>query len=541
MPKFESRVDTQGAAARENREKWLARIAEWRALEQRSLDAAQAAERRFRERGQLLPQERVALLLDTGSPWLQLSTLAGYAQEVDDPGKSIPGGGTITGIGVVSGVRCLVSATNSAIAAGARQPMGLEKQLRAMDIALEQKLPFVHLVESAGANLLTYQVGHFIHGGGLYYRLAKLSAAGNPLITIVHGASTAGGAYMPGMSDYVVMVRNRSRAFLAGPALLKAATGEEADEETIGGAQMHATVSGLAEYLAEDDRDAIRLARELMGMLEWDRTLEAAAGASSSDLPSYPAGELLDFVPLEARRSYDVREVLARIVDGSVIADFKALYGPATLCAHARVAGRAVGFLGNNGPLDPDGANKATHFIQLCCQSGTPLVFLHNTTGYIVGVDSERAGMIKHGSKMIQAVANANVPRIALHIGASVGAGNYGMCGRGFHPAFAFTWPNAKTTVMGGEQAALTMEFVARGAARRRGAALDEATLAGQRSRIIENFDSQADAFYTSGLLLDDGVIDPRDTRAVLTMALDLCASARRRSLRPMQFGVARP
>ena len=537
MPKFESRIDTQGLAAKENRETSLARIAEWRALERRSLDAAQAAEKRFRERGQLMPHERVALLLDTGSPWLQLSTLAGYAQEVDDPRKSIPGGGSITGIGIVSGVRCLVSATNSAIAAGARQPMGLEKQLRAMDIALEQKLPFVHLVESAGANLLTYQVEHFIHGGGLYYRLAKLSAAGNPLITIVHGASTAGGAYMPGMSDYVVMVRNRSRAFLAGPALLKAATGEEADEETIGGAEMHATVSGLAEYLAEDDRDAIRLARELMGVLEWDRSVESFGG----EPPAYPAEELLDFVPLEARRSYDVREVLARIVDGSVITDFKPLYGSATVCAHARVAGRAVGLIGNNGPLDPAGANKATHFIQVCCQSGTPLVFLHNTTGYIVGVDSERAGMIKHGSKMIQAVANANVARIALHIGASVGAGNYGMCGRGFNPDFAFTWPNAKTTVMGGEQAALTMEFVARGAARRRGAALDEAMLAEQRSRILESFERQADAFYTSGLLLDDGVIDPRDTRAVLAMALDLCASARRRSLRPVQFGVARP
>ena len=246
-------------------------------------------------------------------------------------------------------------------------------------------------------------------------------------------------------------------------------------------------------------------------------------------------------MPLEARRSYDAREVLARIVDGSVITDFKPLYGSATVCAHARVAGRAVGLIGIIGPLDPAGANKATHFIQVCCQSGTPLVFLHNTTGYIVGVDSERAGMIKHGSKMIQAVANANVPRIALHIGASVGAGNYGMCGRGFNPDFAFTWPNAKTTVMGGEQAALTMEFVARGAARRRGAALDEAMLAEQRSRILESFERQADAFYTSGLLLDDGVIDPRDTRAVLAMALDLCASARRRSLRPVQFGVARP
>ncbi|MBI3376037.1 MAG: acyl-CoA carboxylase subunit beta [Betaproteobacteria bacterium] len=537
MPKFESRIDVQGPAATRNRGQWLARIAEWRALERRSLDAAHAAEKRFRERGQLMPQERVALLLDTGSSWLQLSSLAGYAQEVDDPRKSIPGGGTITGIGVVSGVRCLISATNSAIAAGARQPMGLEKQLRAMDIALEQKLPFVHLVESAGANLLTYQVEHFIRGGGLYYRLAKLSAAGNPLITIVHGASTAGGAYMPGMSDYVVMVRNRSRAFLAGPALLKAATGEEADEETIGGAEMHATISGLAEYLAEDDRDAIRLARELIGLLEWERAMQSDPG----DPPACAAEELLDFVPLEARRPYDVREVLARIVDGSVIADFKPLYGAATVCAHARLASRAVGFIGNNGPLDPAGANKATHFIQLCCQSGTPLIFLHNTTGYIVGVDSERGGMIKHGSKMIQAVANANVPRIALHIGASVGAGNYGMCGRAFNPDFAFTWPNANTTVMGGEQAALTMEFVARAAAKRRGASLDEAMLAEQHARIVAGFERQADAFYTSGLLLDDGIIDPRDTRAVLGMALDLCASARRRSLRPVQFGVARP
>jgi geranyl-CoA carboxylase beta subunit len=537
MARFESRAQLHGAAAETNRAQWLARIDAWRKLEQRAPDAARRAEARFRARGQLLPQERVALLLDAGSPWLELAPLAGYAQETDDPGTSVPGGGVIAGIGVVGGVRCVVTATNSAIAAGARQPMGLEKQLRVMDIALEQKLPFVHLVESAGANLLTYRVEHFIHGGGLYYRLARLSAAGNPVITVVHGASTAGGAYMPGMSDYVVMVRGRSRAFLAGPALLRAATGEQAGEEELGGAEMHSTVSGLGEYLAEDDRDAIRVARDLMAMLEWPRVPPAA----QAEAPRYDAEELLGIVPLEARKAYDVREVMARVVDGSELLEFKALYGPATVCVHARLGGRALGLIGNNGPLDPAGAAKATHFIQACCQSGTPLVFLHNTTGYIVGVDSERAGMIKHGSKMIQTVANADVPRVALHIGASVGAGNYGMCGRAFGPDLAFSWPNARTMVMGGEQAALTMELVARSGAERRGETPDEGRLAEQRRRIIASFESQADAFYTSGLLLDDGIIDPRDTRVVLMLALEICAQARGRTLHQVQFGVARP
>ncbi|MEK7737882.1 MAG: carboxyl transferase domain-containing protein, partial [Pseudomonadota bacterium] len=438
------------------------------------------------------------------------------------------------GIGYVSGVRCLVMASDSGIEAGAIQPKGLDKILRMLRIALENKLPLLHLVESAGANLLRYRVEDFIHGGGLFRGLTRLSAAGIPVVTVVHGSSTAGGAYMPGMSDYVVMVRGRARAFLAGPALLKAATGEDAGEEELGGAEMHARVSGLCEYLAEDDADGIRLAREVFRHFDWRE-----APAPLPPEPQYAVEELLGLVPLDSRKPYDVREVIARIVDASDFLDFKPLYGVTTVCGHARLDTHSIGIIGNNGPLDPAGATKASQFIQLCCQSGTPLVYLQNTTGYIVGKQSEAAGMIKHGAKMIQAVANAKVPQITLHIGASFGAGNYGMCGRAFEPRFAFSWPNAKTAVMGGEQAAATMRLVMEAKARR-GGGMTAADVAAMEAKIIDTFERQSSALYTSGLLLDDGIIDPRDTRKVLAYVLSICREAEQRKLHPIQFGVAR-
>jgi len=437
----------------------------------------------------------------------------------------------------------MLMASDAGIEAGAIQPKGLDKILRLLRIAQENNLPLLHLVESAGANLLRYRVEQFVHGGGLFCGLTRLSAAGIPVVTVVHGSSTAGGAYMPGMSDYVVMVRGRARAFLAGPALLKAATGEDAGEEELGGAEMHATVTGLCEYLAEDDVDAIRLAREIFRNLD---AFAAAAGEPQGPAPAYASEELLDLVPLDSRKPYDVHEVIARVIDASDFLDFKPLYGVSTVCGHGHVDGHAVGIIGNNGPIDPAGATKASQFIQLCCQSGTPIVYLQNTTGYIVGKDSETAGMIKHGSKMIQAVANATVPQVTLNIGASFGAGNYGMCGRAFEPRFAFSWPNARTAVMGGEQAATTMRLVMEAKTRRKGAeggtggGMTTEDIAAMEARIIDNFERQSSALYTSGMLLDDGIIDPRDTRKVLAYVLSICREGEARKLRPIQFAVGR-
>jgi geranyl-CoA carboxylase beta subunit len=538
MPIIDSTLDTSSAAFAANREAWLKLIADFRALEQRVRDASAKTKPVFDKRGQLLPRERVARALDAGSPFLELATVAGWCLDNPDLAKTIPGGGLVAGIGYVSGVRCMVAASDSGIDAGAIQPMGLEKILRVVAIAQENKLPFLHLVESAGANLLKYRVEDFIHGGGLFCGLTRLSAAGIPVVTVVHGSSTAGGAYMPGMSDYVVMVRGRAKAFLAGQALLKAATGEDASEEELGGAEMHATVSGLCEYLAEDDADGIRLAREVIARLDWNRN--AAPAQRNLRAPHYDAEELLGLVPLDTKKPYDVREVIARIVDGSDFLDFKPGYGVSTVCGHAALDGHAVGLIGNNGPIDPAGATKASHFIQACCQSGTPIIYLQNTTGYIVGKASEQAGMIKHGAKMIQAVANASVPQITLHIGASFGAGNYGMCGRAYGPRFAFSWPNAKTAVMGGEQAATTMRLVMEAKLKRGGGDVDTAQLDALEKQIIDTFDRQSSAFYTSGRLLDDGIIDPRDTRKVLAYVLSICREADARTLRPVQFAVAR-
>jgi geranyl-CoA carboxylase beta subunit len=539
MPAIVSQLAIGSAAFEQNRAAMLEKIAQLRALEERTRSVSQAAQPLFDKRGQMLPRARIARLLDVGAPFLELSTLAGYLRDVADSDKTVPGGGVIAGIGYVAGVRAMILASDSGINAGALKTSGLDKMLRAQAIALDKKLPFLHLVESAGANLLEYRVEHFVQGGGIFYNLARLSAAGIPVITVVHGSSTAGGAYMPGLSDYVVMVKERSRAFLAGPPLLKAATGEIATEEELGGAEMHYGVSGLAEYLARDDGDALRIAREIVATLDWNR--DTATQVNAYDAPRYDTEELLGLMPADPKKPVDMREVVARIADASDFLEFKAGFGSATVMGHAAICGRRVGILTNNGPLDPEGANKATHFIQACCQSGTPLLFLQNTTGFIVGTASERAGMIKHGSKMIQAVSNANVPRITIHCGASFGAGNYGMCGNGFAPDFAFSWPNARTAVMGAEQAAGTMAVVMEAGAKRKGQPVDDAALAAMKQKITDTFDGQMSAFYTSGLMLDDGVIDPRDTRKVLATALSVCAEAEKRVLRPVQFGVARP
>jgi geranyl-CoA carboxylase beta subunit len=540
MAILESTISPSGDTYQTNRAGMLALIARMRGLEERARAASAAAKERFHKRGQLLPRERVALVLDPGSPFIELSTLAGYLFDVGDADKSVPGGGVIAGIGFVSGVRCMVSASDSGIDAGALQPYGLDKTLRVQEIALENKLPYLQLVESAGANLLRYRVEDFVSGGNIFRNLALLSAAGLPVVTVTHGSSTAGGAYQTGLSDYIVMVRGRTRAFLAGPPLLKAATGEIATEEELGGAEMHTAISGLGDYLAEDDRDALRIARDIMAKLQWDRPV-AAERPPSHRPPRHDPEQLLGIMPMDHKRPVDMRQVIARIVDDSDFTEFGTHYGPATLCGHARIEGQAIGIITNNGPLDPAGANKATHFVQACCQSRTPLLYLNNTTGYMVGRAYEEAGMIKHGSKMIQAVTSASVPQITLYCGASFGAGNYGMCGRGFHPRFCFSWPNAKTAVMGGEQAAETMAIVTEAAALRRGKPIEQDRLDHMKAQIISVFDGQMDVFATSARLLDDGVIDPRDTRAVLAEVLSICREAERRTPQRMQFSVARP
>jgi len=535
---LQSSVDASHEGFAANGRQMLALIEQFRALEARVRDTSNALEARFRSRGQLLPRERLARLLDRGSPWLELSTLAGLRMHDDDGERNVLGGAIITGIGIVSGVRCMVIASDSAIKGGTITPMGMRKSLRAEAIALENRLPVVRLVESGGANLM--HVGEvFIEGGRGFANQARLSAAGIPQVTVMHGHSTAGGAYLPGMSDYVIMVRGRAKAFLAGPPLLKAATGEIASDEELGGAEMHTRISGVAEYIAEDDADAIRIARDVLARLPWDR-VAPVRDAGAWKPPRYPAEQITGTVPTDYAKPYDVRELLARLVDGSDFLDFKPDYGAATVCGHASIEGQPCGFIGNNGPIDPQGANKATQFMQLCEQSGTPLVYLQNTTGFMVGKDFEQAGMIKHGAKMIQAVANCKVPRVTLMIGASFGAGNYGMCGRAYDPQFVFAWPNARVAVMGGEQAAMVMRIVTEEKTARAGKAVDPGTLEAMKQEILERFGRESQALFATARLWDDGLIDPRDTRQVLAIALAVCREGRQRSVRPTSFGVAR-
>jgi geranyl-CoA carboxylase beta subunit len=537
VPRIGSRVDASGAVFQQHRADMLARVAELRAVEQKVRDTEEGARDKFHRRGQLLPRERVELLLDRGSPFLELATLAGYKYH-DDTDGALAGGNTIAGIGWVAGTTCLVVASNAAIKGGTIAPWGLQKTLRAQTLALENKLPLVSLVESGGANLL-YQQEIFIPGGEAFYNQARLSAAGIPQITVVHGSSTAGGAYMPGLSDFVVMVRKRAKVFLAGPPLLKAATGEIADDEDLGGAEMHCTVAGTSELMAEDDADGLRIARELVAKLGWNDKLTRRE-VRTGEPPLYPPDELCGVVPVDYRKPYDCREVIARIVDGSDFLDWKALYDGQTVCGRARIDGWPIGIIGNNGPITANGAVKAAQFIQLCCQSDIPIVYLQNTTGYMVGTQAEQAGIVKHGAKMIQAVANATVPQITFVIGGSFGAGNYGMCGRGFHPRFIFAWPNARTAVMGGEQAARVMAIVMAEKMQKRGVPADEGALLAMAQPIVEQFDKESHPFNASARLFDDGIIDPRDTRRVLQLTLAICREARWRELSPNSFGVAR-
>ncbi len=539
MTTLESSIDPRSASFAKNRADMQAAVDALRALESRARREEESKRERYEGRGQILPRERVRRMLDRGSPWLELSTLCGYKLH-DDKDGALAGGNLIAGVGYVSGVRALVSATNYVIKGGTMTPLGVLKAQRTQEIAMQQKLPMVSMIESGGANL-RYQAEMFILGGRNFAMQARLSAAGVPQITVVHGSSTAGGAYIPGLSDYVIMVKKRAKVFLAGPPLVLAATGEQAVEEELGGAEMHASIAGTTEFVAESDADAIRIAREVVANLGWPAN--NMQNACEPRPPRYDPDELCGVVPVDYRKPYDCREIIARIVDDSDFLEFKPDYDAQTLCGRARIGGMQVGILGNNGPITVAGATKAAQFIQLACQSNIPLVYLMNTTGYMVGTRSEQAGIVKHGAKMIQAVANATVPQITIVVGGSFGAGNYGMCGRGMGPSFIFAWPNSRTAVMGGEQAAKVLDVVARDKFKRDGRQMsesDEKMLEALGSGIVSQFDAESHAFHASANLFDDGIIDPRDTRKVLELTLATCLEARERTLHTTSFGVAR-
>ncbi len=539
MPIFESKLNTASDAYAKNYADQMQALSHLRMLEARATNTSQKRKARFEERGQLTPRQRLAQLLDAGMPFLPLYNMASYC--VDDPDRetSIPGGSALGGIGFVSGVRAMVNVDDSGINAGAATEMGFRKMLEMMRMAYRHKLPFIHLVESAGANLMRYKVELWAHGGSVFFMLAKLSAAGIPTLTVLHGPSTAGGAYMPGMSDYNVGVKHNGMAALGGAALVQAATGEIADERELGGTEMHAATTGLIEYLAEDDADGIRQIREVVGNMGWNTHCPPPPLRDFKE-PLYDTQEVMGLIPTDYKIPYDARELITRLVDGSTFTDFKARYGVNLVCVQAKIGGHPVGLVANNGPMSPDEAAKGAHFFQIIDQANIPLIFLNNITGYMVGTQYERAGMIKHGAKMIQAAANIRVPKLTFYVGASYGAGNYGMAGLGYEPDFLFSYPASMTGVMGGEQAAKTMDAVAHAAAKRKGKEPDLEALAKQRAAIEAVFSSQEDAFYTSGRMLDNGIIDPRDTRKVLGFLLDTLWERDNRTLHPNAFGVGR-
>ena len=512
MPVLPTRVEPRSEAYRVN---YAAMLEQVKYLdEQLALARAGGGEKyvkRHRERGKLMARERIEWLLDRDSPFLELSPLAGWGTDY------ALGGSCVTGIGVVSGVECVVNANDPTVKGGAINPISLEKSFRAMDIAAKNRLPLVNLTESAGADL-PEQAKIFVPGGKTFRELTRRSAERIPTICLVFGSSTAGGAYVPGMSDYVVMVKGGAKVFLAGPPLVKMATNEETDEESLGGAEMHSRISGVSDYLAEDERDAIRLGRAIVAHLNW-RKLGHAKMQAPED-PRYDPDELLGIGSIDVRKPFEVREVIARIVDGSRFEEFKQNYGTTLVTGWAHLHGCPIGVLGNNGILFSDSSEKAAQFIQLCNQVDVPLLFLQNITGYMVGKQYEQGGIIKDGAKMINAVSNSSVPMFTVMIGSSYGAGNYGMCGRAYDPRFLFTWPNHRIAVMGPEQLAGVMSIVRRQAAERAGQPYDEEQDRAVRQLVIDRIEQESNAFFATGRVWDDGVIDPRDTRTALGIAL---------------------
>jgi acyl-CoA carboxylase subunit beta len=505
-------MDTSSDEYAANRDAMLAKLGELETEHAKALGGGGPKYvERHRKRGKLLARERVELLLDPDSPFLELSPLAAYGSDY------AVGASVVTGIGVVEGVECMIMASDPTVRGGSSNPWTVKKTFRAMDIAMENRLPLINLGESGGADLPS-QKEIFIPGGRLFRDLTRLSAAGIPTIALIFGNATAGGAYVPGMSDHVVMVRNQAKVFLGGPPLVKMATGEESDDESLGGAEMHARKSGLADYFAQDEQDAIRIGRRIVARLNWRKRGTAPAAFVP---PRYDEEELLGIVPGDLKIPFDPRDVIARVVDGSDFDEFKPLYGNSLATGWASVHGYPVGILANaQGVLFSEESQKAAQFIQLANQTDTPLIFLHNTTGYMVGKDFEQGGIIKHGSMMINAVANSKVPHISILMGASYGAGHYGMCGRAYDPRFLFAWPSAKSAVMGPAQLAGVLSIVARAAAQSRGQDYDEDGDKAMRAMVEAQIEAESLPMFLSGRLYDDGVIDPRDTRTVLGMCL---------------------
>jgi acetyl-CoA carboxylase carboxyltransferase component len=527
-----SAVDRESADFARKRDGMMALLAELdELLAQTRAGGGERYVQRHRDRGKLLPRERIELLIDRDSAFLELSPFAAYGTQFH-VGASI-----VTGIGVVEGVECVITASDATVRGGTANPKTFQKTLRAMQIAEQNRLPLIGLVESGGADLPT-QGEVFVPGGEGFRRQTQLSRQRIPVISVVFGNATAGGAYTPGMSDYNIFIKERSKVFLGGPPLVKMATGEDSDDESLGGAEMHARVSGLADYFALDEPDALRLARQVVRRLNW-RKLGPGPSVLPVREPLHPIDDLAGIASIDLKEPFDMREVIARIVDGSEYDEFKPLYGASLTTGWAAIHGFPIGIIANTqGVLFSEESQKATQFIQLCNQSDVPLLFIHNVTGYMVGREYEQRGIIKHGAQMINAVSNSTVPHLTLIAGGSYGAGNYGMSGLAYDPRFVFTWPNAKIAVMGAQQLAGVLSIVARAAAQARGTPYDEEADAQMRTAVESQIESESLALPMSGRVFDDGVIDPRDTRAVLGIALSTCHSGEVRGT--MEWGVFR-
>ena len=529
MPVLSSKIDTTSPDFAKNRAAMDALTDDLQALVAHyAKGGSERAREKHVSRGKLLPRERVERLLDPGSPFLELSQLAGH----DMYEFEVPGAGIITGIGRVEGRECVVICNDPTVKGGTYFSMTGKKQQRAQDIARENRLPVIYLVDSGGG-YLPRQAEMFadrFHFGRSFYNQAQMSREGIAQIACVMGSCTAGGAYVPAMADESVIVANQGTIFLGGPPLVKAATGEEIDAESLGGGMLHASQSGVVDHLAVDDDHALAIVRDIVATLE--PTKPHFLPDPDVKEPLYPGTELGGVVPADIRIPYDCREIIARIVDGSEFEEFKALYGPTLVCGFAKIHGYQVGILGNNGVLFSESAMKAAHFIQLCCQRKIPLVFLQNITGYMVGSKAEAGGIAKHGAKMVHAVANAQVPKFTIVVGGSYGAGNYGMCGRAYEPRLMFMWPNARISVMGGEQAANVLADVARGS---------DGWSAEERDAFMkpirEKYDAEGHPYYASARIWDDGIIAPEDTRMVLGLGLAMSANA---PVPEMDFGVFR-
>ncbi|MEC9291436.1 MAG: carboxyl transferase domain-containing protein [Pseudomonadota bacterium] len=484
-------------------------------------------------RGKLLPRARIDTLIDAGTSFLELSQLAGH----EVYGSDVPAGGVITGIGVVNGQECMIVANDATVKGGTYFPTTVRKHLRAQDIAFQNSLPCIYLVDSGGA-FLPLQDEVFPdrdNFGRIFYNQARLSAAGIPQIAVVMGSCTAGGAYVPAMSDETIIVKNQGTIFLGGPPLVKAATGEDVSAEDLGGGDMHTKVSGVADHLAEDDTHALAIARDVVKNLA--RRKPTMPATKKPTPPAYPTEELYGVVPTDLKTPYDIREVIARLVDGSELDEFKANYGTTLVTGFAHIHGYPVGIIANNGILFSESAEKGAHFVQLCCQRGVPILFLQNITGFMVGKKYEQGGIAKDGAKLVNAVATADVPKITVLVGGSFGAGNYAMCGRSFSPRFLFSWPNSRISVMGGEQAASVLATVKRDAMEKAGQEWSAEEEASFKEPVREQYEKQGHPYYASARLWDDGVIDPAQTRDILGLAL---ATSMNRPGGDTEFGIFR-